>query len=138
MIPTPRKALRSARCGLLAAAAALLMQIFAWGAMPFLSVSVAGTATEIMVICTSEGLKPVVLDEDGLSTETPSEKPPTAKAGGHCPLCSPVNGLGMPPVRWLILPADVKAHEPITLPGARIATGWFLATLQARGPPLQG
>lgn len=111
--------------------------------MPVLSVSVAGTAAEIVVICTSEGLKSVVLNEDDLTTESrsselPAEKPPSAKAGGHCPLCSPVNGLGMPPVPWLVLPAAVKAHEPITLPGDRIATGWFLATLQARGPPLQG
>ena len=129
----PRKSRQTARCSLLAAAVALLAQLFAWAWAPAMGVAAAGDGG-VTVICTAEGFKSVVLDENGEAAD-PS---PFDMAAGHCPLCLLVQGLGMPPVQWAAPSPEVKALEPAALPGAQIAAGWFLATLQARGPPLQG
>lgn len=129
----PQKTRRTARRSLLAAALALLAQLFAWAWSPAMGVAATGDGG-VAVICTAEGFKSVVLDENGEAAD-PS---PFDMAAGHCPLCSLVQGLGVPPVQWAAPPPTVKAHEPAVLPGDQIAAGWFLATLQARGPPLQG
>lgn len=130
----PRKSRQTARCSLLAAAVALLAQLFAWAWAPAMGVAAAGDGG-VAVICTAEGFKSVVLDENGAAA---AEQPPYDTSNGHCPLCPLVHGLGLAPVEWTTRSPVVKAHEPAALPGEQIAAGWFLATLQARGPPLQG
>ncbi|MBP2232609.1 hypothetical protein J2847_005940 [Azospirillum agricola] len=86
-------------------------------------------------------MKSVLLDAHGLASDPaqpPAEKSPDGKAEGHCPLCPLVGGLGLASAQWSVMPSDVKRHGPMALPGSQIATGWFLATLQARAPPSLG
>lgn len=134
---------RFARHGLLAAAVALIVQLIAWAWMPAWSASGGGTATQFTAICTPDGVKVVAFDEDGLvaelqSSTLPSEKSPANKPEGQCPLCPLIGGLGLVPAQAVVMPSDVERHSPTTLPGSQIATGWFLATLQARAPPSLG
>ncbi len=133
---------------MLAVAVALVVQLFAWAWMPVWSNSAQGAVTSLTAICTSEGMKSILLDENGLPArsesaqspdgDSPDGKPPAGKAEGHCPLCPLVGGLGLAPVQWVAMPAEVERHGPKALPGRQIATGWFLATLQARAPPALG
>ncbi|AWB08344.1 hypothetical protein A6A40_25240 (plasmid) [Azospirillum humicireducens] len=141
---TPHDRLRRfARHGLLAAAVALIVQLIAWAWMPAWSASGDGISTQFAAICTPDGVKLVALDDDGLVAELqpsslPAEKSPASKAEGQCPLCPLIGGLGLAPVQVLVMASDVERHGPTLLPGNQIATGWFLATLQARAPPSLG
>lgn len=143
MATTPDRMRRFARHGLLAAAVALIVQLFAWAWMPAWSAPGGGNSTQFAAICTPDGVKVVALGDDGLVAELqpsplPAEKSPASKAEGQCPLCPLIGGLGLLPVQAVVMPSDVERHGPTALPGNQIATGWFLATLQARAPPSLG
>ncbi|WP_244434232.1 DUF2946 family protein [Azospirillum sp. B506] len=143
MATTPDGMRRFARHGLLAAAVALIVQLIAWAWMPAWTVSGDGTSIQFTAICTPDGVKVVALDDDGLVAELqpsalPTEKAPASKAEGQCPLCPLIGGLGLAPAQQTVMPSDVERHGPTLLPGNQIATGWFLATLQARAPPSLG
>ncbi len=111
---------------------AFLCQVLAWSvAMP--AVSLAGAAERI-TICSVDGVKTIKIGPDGQAI--PDDEPGKAGASGHCPLCPLVGGAGLPPVPPLVAPKErVAAHDARALPGDVIAAGWFLSSLQARGPP---
>ena len=53
-----------------------------------------------------------------------------------CPLCPLIGGLGEPPSPTGMPGAvDWTGRDDRALTGQRIGAGWFLARLQARGPP---
>lgn len=93
----------------------------------------------LLTICTPQGFKVVALDaSDGGGSTTPATAPvkrSDGKAEGQCPLCPLVAGLAFAPASPILPPVEPRRHTAVALPGSRIATGWFLATLQARGPP---
>ncbi|GAB3124480.1 DUF2946 family protein [Novispirillum itersonii] len=117
------------RCGLLAAALALLIQSLAWGLlMPAAMAAPAGT----VAICTADGI--VYQTADGTFSPTNDDTTAPLKTGGHCPLCPLVGGLALPPPPPSISPPPQRITA-VSLPDDLAATGWFLSTRQARGPP---
>ena len=129
----------------MAGMAALLLQVIAWGWMTSVTGTVGTGETAALLICSSGGLTTiqadaadygiaefgVVLDEDG-----DGKSPESSHSGtGHCPLCPLVAGLALPPPLLAVGPAFAAARDTRLLPAERIATGWFLSTLQARAPP---
>lgn len=118
--------------GLMGGVLALLFQLFAWTlTMPAKSAPTTG-----ITICTAQGL--VHLDADGAlaGAELPTEHPAKHPDGGSCPLCPLIGGLHPPPSIHQVEQGAVTRHSPVALPGALILAGWFLSTLQARGPPV--
>lgn len=109
----------------IAAALAFALQIFAWAWSP--AMLGAGEALEI---CTADGLTTITISGD-------VDAPADGKTAS-CPLCPLVAGLAPPPQPPLILEAPVRMarQAAFPLPGAQIAAGWFLATRQARAPPV--
>lgn len=125
--PDDRQWMRGA--GLMVVALAFLLQIVAWAWMPAqAAVSADGQDGEI-IICTANGL--VKLNPDG------GDSGDDGAATEHgCPLCPLVSGLALPPQPPLqAVPVRTIRYQAAVLPGAQIAAGWFLATLQARAPP---
>ncbi|CBS89553.1 protein of unknown function (plasmid) [Azospirillum lipoferum 4B] len=139
------------RLGLLAGMAALLLQVIAWSWMP-VATAVAGTGgTTSLLICSAGGFTTIDVDpaeygpaEYGIALigvdrdagDSPGgTSDPTPFGSGHCPLCPLIAGLALPPPPLTVGPVVVAASDTSLLPGERIAAGWFLSTLQARGPP---
>lgn len=125
--PTAR-ALR--RITLLIGAAAFLMQVLTWSV--YAPAMAMGEAT---VICTMDGMTEVYLGPDGQPVK-PEKSKADSKHCGFCVLAKGVSAaspqlMAQPPVR-------MARHGAETLPGEVIAAGWFLSTLQARGPPTLG
>lgn len=91
-------------------------------------------APSVMVpICTADGVAYRALPVDS-SQPSGGETPHEGKQG--CPLCPVFAGLsGPPPIVACALPAERSRHAATALPGAFVAAGWFLSTLQARAPP---
>ena len=121
------------RIGLWAGVIALLFQSLAWSiTLPTRSID-ADWAT----ICSADGLVRVHVDADGAPA---GEDEPAPHAGtGSCPLCPLIGGLSLPPpFAEPVSPQVLARHDPVGLPGDRIAAGWFLSTLQARAPPSIG
>lgn len=126
---------------LMAGAFALLLQLVAWAAMPALlpPVDAADNDGTRIVICTPDGYKTIVLDEQGLPVDAGLNDDATlASYGGSCPLCPLIAGLAVPTPFLLAAPIAIGRHGPEILPGAHIAAGWFLSSLQARAPPSIG
>ena len=109
----------------IAAALAFALQIFAWAWSP--AMLAAGEALEI---CTADGLTTITVGG--------ADDVPAGVKTMSCPLCPLVAGLAPPPQAPLVLEAPVRMARQTTypLPGAQIAAGWFLATRQARAPPV--
>ncbi|MBY6264881.1 DUF2946 domain-containing protein [Azospirillum sp. 412522] len=124
------------RVGLAAGAIALLLQIVAWAWMPAMVASADAADSDRMVICTPDGFKTMVWGDHGTGGDAVSGKTESAMSGGSCPLCPLIGGLAMPPPDMRMVPAMSRRHSPELLPGDLIAAGWFLSTLQARGPPV--
>lgn len=124
------------RVGLTAGAIALLLQIVAWAWMPAIIASANASDSDRMVICTPDGFKTVVWSDHEAGGDPATGKTESAMSGGSCPLCPLIGGLAMPPPDVRMVPATASRHSPELLPGELIATGWFLSTLQARGPPV--
>ncbi|MFS2012078.1 DUF2946 domain-containing protein [Azospirillum sp. CT11-132] len=124
------------RAGLAAGAIALLLQIVAWAWMPALISSANVADSDRMVICTPDGFKTVVGSDHGTDGDPAAGKTEPIMSGGSCPLCPLIGGLAMPPPDLRMVPAMASRHSPELLPGELIAAGWFLSTLQARGPPV--
>lgn len=124
------------RVGLMAGVFAFLCQVLAWNvAMP--AMSVAATADTI-TICSADGIKLIKIGADGQAIPDDGQADGNGPSG-HCPLCPLVGGAGLPPVPPLVVPSQrVIAHDARGLPGAAIAAGWFLSSLQARAPPRVG
>lgn len=121
-----RRAVR--RIGLMAGVIALMLQVFAWT----LTLPAKFAAADEMSICTAEGV--VHLAEDGAPADTDS---PVRHPGmENCPLCPLIGGLYLLPPVLPVLRQTVARHGPEGLPGAVVAAGWFLSTLQARAPPV--
>lgn len=124
----PARTLR--RITLLTGAAAFLLQLLTWSV--YAPAMALGEAT---VICTMDGMTEVYLGPDGQPV-TPDKGKSDSKHCGFCVLAKGVSTaspqiLAQPPVR-------MARHGAETLPGEVIAAGWFLSTLQARGPPVLG
>jgi hypothetical protein len=132
--PYRRLALGCRRVGLMAGVLAFLCQVLAWSvAMPAVSLA---AAVDSITICSVDGVKTIKIGPDGQTT--PDDEGKVCESG-HCPLCPLVGGAGLPPVPPLVAPNErVAAHDARALPGDVIAAGWFLSSLQARGPPLIG
>ncbi|WP_238474995.1 DUF2946 domain-containing protein [Azospirillum cavernae] len=130
--PFRRLALGCRRVGLMAGVLAFLCQVLAWSvAMPAVSLAASG---ERITICSVDGVKTIKIGPDGQAI--PDDDQGKAGASGHCPLCPLVGGAGLPPPPPLVAPNErVAAHDARALPGDVIAAGWFLSSLQARGPP---
>lgn len=138
MTAQPNRMQRTRRTSLLAGAVALLLQIVAWAWMPAMIASANAAETGRIVICTPDGFKTVVLDDRGTPVDPDSGQTAPAMSGESCPLCPLVGGLALPPPELPVMTATARHHGPETLPGDRIAAGWFLSTLQARAPPAIG
>lgn len=118
---------RVRRIGLLAGALAFLCQVMAWT----LLMPAASAQAGLVPICTAEGLILVAVDDDG--TKKPDSGTVSAMA---CPLCPLVAGMAPPPAPPADpLPAETGRHTAVALPGAFVAAGWFLSSVQARAPP---
>lgn len=124
------------RAGLAAGAIALLLQVIAWAWMPALIASANAAESNRIVICTPDGFKTVVLADHETGDDPAAAKSKSAISGGSCPLCPLIAGLAMPPPDVRMVPTATSRHSPELLPGELIAAGWFLSTLQARGPPV--
>lgn len=115
--------------GLMAGAVAFLFQISAF----FWLAPAMALGAGAVPICTPAGIEyRVVTDDTG---QPPGQEAP-AKTDHGCPLCPLMAGVSTPPADVTVRgPVDLSRSGSIALPGERIAAGWFLATLQARGPP---
>lgn len=122
---------RMRRFGLCAGTVAFLLQIVAWAWMAPVAAGTGTGGTTAIVICTADGYKTIQFDD---GQPPASDQGSTATSHG-CPLCPLVAGLGLPAPVPVIGPDLVFRHGPQALPGAAIAAGWFLSTLQARAPP---
>ncbi len=133
---------RTRRIGLMAGAVALLLQIVAWAWMPAWIAPANAAEGGGIVICSPEGFKTIAAEVawngQGAPASPETGKTDPLKAAGTCPLCPLIAGLALPPPVALAMPADPGRHGSARLPGARIAAGWFLSTLQARAPPSVG
>jgi hypothetical protein len=120
---------RRFRCaGLMVAALAFLLQVVSWAWAPA-QAAVNGRDGEIL-ICTADGLVKFTPDGEGDSGGD------NAATDHGCPLCPLVGGLALPTQPPLqTVPVRLIRLQAAALPGAQIAAGWFLATLQARAPP---
>lgn len=129
--PSGRLWRRLRRVGALAGAAAFLLQMLTWSV--YAPAMAAGGET--LMICTMDGMTEVVIGPDGQPVS-----PDKAKADSkHCGFCLLANGLATPPLPAAVSPPVQLARGGAEiLPGGLIAAGWFLATLQARGPPAVG
>ncbi|CAO3356895.1 hypothetical protein [Azospirillum palustre] len=131
---------RVRRLGLVAAMAALLLQVIAWSWMPLMSSGVAQAGeTMSLAICSSGGLTTIqaaaadfAIPHDGDHGKSPD---PASSGTGHCPLCPLVTGLALPPPLLAVGPALAMNRDTRLLPAEHVAAGWFLSTLQARAPP---
>lgn len=124
----PLPALR--QISLLIGVVAFLLQMVTWSF--YAPAMAAGEATEI---CTADGMIVVNLDASGQPV-APEKSTPDSK---HCGFCLLAQGVGTAPATVNALPAlTVARHSAEALPGAVIAAGWFLSTLQARAPPIIG
>ncbi|CAO3435718.1 DUF2946 family protein [Azospirillum endophyticum] len=129
----------------MAGMAALLLQVIAWGWLTPVTGTAKAGETAVLLICSSGGLTTIEADAadygivdpgsahnaDGQGKPSDSPHPGT----GHCPLCPLVAGLALPPPPLTVDPAVAMARDTRLLPAERLATGWFLSTLQARAPP---
>lgn len=105
-------------------AAAFLLQILLWPV--FAAAMAAGAVTPVCIAAAPNGAAP------------DSQK--TTPAGEACALCQLAQSLGAPP------PAAAAVAPPaFNFPQTRFSiavnppvAGWFLSTLQARGPPAPG
>lgn len=149
------------RLGLFAGMAALLLQVIAWGWMP---IALSGEATAAartgettpLQICSAGGFATIDVDpaeygpaiygmvlagialagmDHAGGDNHGGSSDPNPFGSGHCPLCPLIAGLALPPPLLTVEPAMAAAGDTRLLPGERIAAGWFLSTLQARGPP---
>ncbi|WP_247893740.1 DUF2946 family protein [Azospirillum endophyticum] len=123
------------RAGLAAGAIALLLQIVAWAWMPAMIAPAEAADGDRIVICTPDGFKTMVWGDHDAASDPAAGKDDSAMSGGSCPLCPLVGGLAMPPPDVRVMPAMARRQGSTLLPGDLIAAGWFLSTLQARGPP---
>lgn len=136
----------------MAGMAALLLQVIAWGWMPVASAVARTGETSSLQICSAGGFATIDVDSAefgpanygialiGVDHDAGDghggTSDPTPFGSGHCPLCPLIAGLALPPPPLTVEPAMAVAGDTRLLPGERIAAGWFLSTLQARGPPL--
>ncbi|WP_244592437.1 DUF2946 family protein [Azospirillum palustre] len=130
---------RVRRTGLLAGALAFVVQMMVWSAtMPAMALDGMPAGAEAIAICSADGIKTIVIGSDG----QPSSDDGSGSTGpvkDHCPLCPTVTGAGLPPQAQTAVPAEtMAAADARALPGAAIAAGWFLSSLQARAPPAAG
>lgn len=94
-----------------------------------LSALAAGSMGQEIAICSVDGLKTIVLDENG--------DPSPQKAAAGCPLCPLIAGLSLPPApSAFTAPSRTVRQVQHPLPGQQVAAGWFLAKQQARAPPV--
>lgn len=119
------------QAGVMAGAAAFLLQMLTWSV--YAPAMAAGGET--VLICTIDGMTEITLGPDGQPVS-----PDKAKAeANHCGFCLLANGLTTPPLSAAASPpVQLARHGAEALPGGLIAAGWFLSTLQARGPPTVG
>lgn len=119
--PGRRRPFLRRRVALVAGAAAFLLQILLWPV--FAPAMAAGATSSICMAAAPDGIAP--------------DSPETAPVGKACALCQLAQSLGAPP------PAAADVAPPVPdfpqtrfsiAPGSPVA-GWFLSTLQARGPP---
>ncbi|WP_247894271.1 DUF2946 family protein [Azospirillum sp. B510] len=133
---------RVRRAGLLAGALAFVVQMMVWSAtMPAMALDGLPPDAETIAICSADGIKTIVVGSDGLAPPAPTDdgSGATGPVKDHCPLCPTVTGAGLPPQAQTSLPAEtMAAADARALPGAVIAAGWFLSSLQARAPPAAG
>lgn len=103
---------------LLLGVVALLVQLAGWAGMPMRAMAAAADPE----ICSAH-----------------DDAPPHDTADHHtrgCPLCTLVHGLsGPPPADTLGIPVSYVVYRPRPLAVERVATGWFLSSLQPRAPP---
>lgn len=135
----------------MAGMAALLLQVIAWGWMPVATAVARTGETTSLQICSAGGFATIDVDPAefgpgnyGIALTGADHDPgdshggtsdPTPFGSGHCPLCPLIAGLALPPPPLTVELAMAVASDSRLLPGERIAAGWFLSTLQARGPP---
>jgi hypothetical protein len=135
---------RRRRCiGLMAGVVAFLCQLLAWAWYP--PAAIADTVT--IPICSPDGViytsVPAGVSagfgaaiKDGPAKDALAKEDSFDKGNHGCPLCPLVTGLSLPPPPAEIASAgDLSRHDSASLPGAHIAAGWFLSSLQARAPP---
>jgi hypothetical protein len=116
--------------GLMVAALAFLLQVVSWAWAPAQAAAFVNGQDGEILICTGDGLVKFTPDGQGDSGDD------NAASGHGCPLCPLVGGLALPPQPPLqAVPVRIIRLQAAALPGAQIAAGWFLATLQARAPP---
>ncbi|MBP2230589.1 DUF2946 family protein [Azospirillum agricola] len=128
-----RNATRRARpAGLLAGAAALLLQLVAWAWMPVWMAPSTADAAEI-VICTPDGFRSVALD--GRKAPHDPTDSGTGRAAPSCSLCPLAGALAVAAPAALSVPADPVSCGTGERGGEPVATGRFLFTLRARAPP---
>lgn len=129
--PCGRHWRRLRRVGVLAGAAAFLLQMLTWSVYA----PAMAMGGETVMICTMEGMTEITLGPDGQPVS-----PDKAKADSkHCGFCLLASGLATPSLpAALSPPVQLARHGAEALPGGLIAAGWFLSTLQARGPPTVG
>lgn len=142
---------RVRRLGLLAGMVALLLQVVAWGWMPVATAVIRTGEPTPLQICSAGGFATIDVDpaefgpanygfaligvDHAVGDSHGGTSDPAPFGSGHCPLCPLVSGLALPPPPLTVEPAMTVASDSRLLPGERIAAGWFLSTLQARGPP---
>lgn len=123
---------RVRRFGLLAGALAFLCQVMAWTLLMPAAMVQAGT----IPICTAEGIVLVAVDDNGDRLPDSQKPDKGTTAAMACPLCPLIAGTAPPPAPIAApLPAEIGRHMPQVLPGAFVAAGWFLSSVQARAPP---
>lgn len=120
-------AARRRAAALSAGAIAFLFQVLAFLWLPAMAPSA------LVAICTADGMTYRALPAD---SGQPADEDTHDAAKQGCPLCPVMAGLSVPPPPITgALPAERSRHTATALPGAFVAAGWFLSTLQARAPP---
>jgi hypothetical protein len=120
------------RRSLALAALVFLCQVVAWAWIPTSAMAKQLNTDDALVICTPDGFAKILPD----GSKAPFDDS-EATAPNQCQICLLVGTLSTPPAVTLAkLPAKVALYALRPLPGDQIASGWFLATLKARAPPI--
>ncbi len=134
MTPNRRRHGGKQRIGLLAVVFALLLQAVAWAHIP--AVSISGD-DEIIVLCTSSGMKTMSLAEldSQLDPDQDRQDPGLQTSSGFCALCSLAHGLAILPETCTLPSADSIARMVRTPPAEALVLERFPTSHQARAPP---
>jgi len=125
------------RFGSVAVALVFLLQSFAVASMPMMRLS---TNEDMVVICTSTGMKTVPLSQFlsaavHQDADEAQAAPDAMSSDGMCPLCLLAHQVAIVPALDYLCATDLNTHAPQAPPVDAAILSTFYRAQQARAPP---